>query len=112
MTLAHSGSRTNANGQATILERRQNWAIHQTSTPPDLPAPAPELSAWSSPTCTTSSTPNDGIPVAAKANVSAKTVSSNGMGRPEASLAIGRGLPGRLLACPVEPQVAGGLSED
>jgi hypothetical protein len=30
--------------------------------------------------------------------------------QPEASLAIGRGLPGRLRACPVEPQVAGGLS--
>ena len=30
------------------------------------------------------------------------------MSRPEASLAIGRGLPGRLRACPVEPQVAGG----
>jgi transposase len=29
------------------------------------------------------------------------------MSRPEASLAIGRGLPGRLRACPVEPQVAG-----
>src|SRR5215207_5176925 len=36
--------------------------------------------------------------------------SLDGMGRPEASLAIGRGLPGRLSACPVEPQVAGGLS--
>ena len=34
----------------------------------------------------------------------------DGMSRPEASLAIGRGLPGRLWACPVEPQVAGGLS--
>ena len=36
-------------------------------------------------------------------------ITLDGMSRPEASLAIGRGLRCRLRACPVEPQVADAL---